>query len=1023
MNRKYKILIISILSSLIFINNSAIAATSQKKIIYETEADFPPFSYMDNGKLTGFDLDLCKMIFSGDEYSVDYTADTWKNVYSDIKSCRIDTCGTLAINESRKKDLLFTKPIMQYHVSIYTLKGMQKVTLKSIKKGNYTIGTVMDNFTEPILQGNLNIKDYKTYPDTTSALNALNKGDINVLFECQEVVNYLIIKNNLRSRIIASDTNLFPMDVAFGVNKNEPELVNYINDKLTHIEKSGIYEELYMNNFFTHSNYYYVNLKKHIAMYTFAAAAFLILILVLLRRYINDLKRKLIASNLEVYKQHTWLRVTLTSIGDAVIATDKDGKIIFLNNATTKLTGFTKKDCEGKKLDEILLLTNNTTNKPVLIDIDFLLNNDLNDNIRNEDTLIAKDGTKYYVTISTSAIINDDEKNVGVVIVIKDITKIKETEIKLTDSYENLEAMHEELTQTEEELRNQYYELLRSQHALEASEERYKISIEGANDGLWDLDLRKKSFFLSPKCLEMCGYDKEMSQNNIKTVLKNIHPDYGKLLKISVLNSLRKRDKFINIEIPVLTKYNGYKWMLCRGQFVFNANGKPVRAAGSLSDISERKKSEEIIEKMAYTDSLTGLPNRASLLETIKKRIADYKHTNLKFVLLFLDLDNFKSINDTRGHYFGDELLIEVSKRLKNCVHKNDTVARIGGDEFMLLLSDIDNLHDVIALVKQILLSLSNPFNIQHHEVNITTSIGITIYPNDGKNDTDLIKNADTAMYKAKESGKNKYEVFSSEFNKAVSEKVELENYLRHAVSKKELVVYYQPQIDIVNGEIVSMEALLRWKHPYLGLIYPDTFISLAEESGLIKPIGEWVLRTACLQNKAFQDAGYKPIRLAVNLSPKQFLDKDLFDKINQSLYETKLDPKYLQLEITESATIQYYDFTIETLKKLRQIGVTISLDDFGTGYSSLNYIKLLPIDEIKIDKSFIQNIVSGGYEESITKSIISIAHDMSVRVVAEGVENEKQLDILKSMNCDIVQGYLFSKPIPIEDFEKLLIK
>lgn len=1023
MNRKYKILIISILFSLIFISNSAIAATSQRKIIYETEADFPPFSYIDNGKLTGFDLDLCNMIFSGDEYSVDYTADTWKNVYSDIKSGRIDTCGTLAINESRKKDLLFTKPIMQYHVSIYTLKGMKKVTLKSIKKNNYTIGTVMDNFTEPILQGKLNIKDYKTYPDTSSALNALNKGDINVLFECQEVVNYLIIKNNLRGRIIASDTNLFPIDVAFGVNKNEPELVNFINDKLTHIQKSGIYEELYMNNFFTHSSYYNVNMKKHIAMYTFAAAAFLILILMLLRRYINDLKRKLIASNLEVYKQHTWLRVTLTSIGDAVIATDKYGKIIFINNATTKLTGFTKEDCEGKKLDDILLLTNNTTNRPVLIDIDFLLSNSLNDSIRNENSLIAKDGTKYYVTISTSAIINDDGRNVGVVVVIKDITKIKETEIKLTDSYENLEAMHEELTQTEEELRNQYYELLRSQHALEASEERYKISIEGANDGLWDLDLKKKSIFLSPKCLEMCGYDKEMSQNNIKTVLKNIHPDYGKLLKISVLNALRKRDKFINIEIPVLTKSDGYKWMHCRGQFVFNANGKPVRAAGSLSDISERKKSEEIIEKMAFTDSLTGLPNRASLLETIKKRIADYKHTNLKFVLLFLDLDNFKSINDTRGHYFGDELLIEVSKRLMNCVHGNDTVARIGGDEFMLLLSDTDKLTDVIALVKLILLNLSNPFNIQHHEVNITASIGITIYPNDGKNDTDLIKNADTAMYKAKESGKNKYEVFSSEFNKAVSEKVELENYLRHAVSKRELVVYYQPQIDIVNGEIVSMEALLRWKHPYLGLVYPDTFISLAEESGLIKPIGEWVLRTACLQNKAFQDAGYKPIRIAVNLSPKQFLDKDLFDKINQSLYETKLDPKYLQLEITESATIQYYDFTIETLKKLRQIGVTISLDDFGTGYSSLNYIKLLPIDEIKIDKSFIQNIVNGGYEESITKSIISIAHDMSVRVVAEGVENEKQLDILKTMNCDIVQGYLFSKPIPIEDFEKLLIK
>lgn len=1023
MNRKYKILIITILFSLIFAGNSTIAMASPKNIIYETEADFPPFSYMDNGNLTGFDLDLCNMIFSGDEYSVKYTADTWENVYNDIKSGRIDTCGTIVINENRKKDLLFTKPILQYHISIYTKKGAQKVTLKNIKNYDYSIGTVKDTFTEPLLQNKINVKNYKTYPDTSSALNALAKGNIKVLFACQEVVNYLIIKNNLRNSITASDTNLFPMDVAFGVNKEEPELVNFINDRLTHIQKSGIYEELYMNNFFTHSEYYYQNKKHEMLIYIFAAVLFLISIIILIRRYINDLKMKLIASNLEVYKQHAWLKVTLTSIGDAVIATDNDGKIVFINNKTSKLTGFSKEDCDGKKIDDILLLTNNTTNKPVLIDADSLMENDLIDGVGNEDLLIAKDGTKYYVAISASAIINDDGKNMGIVVVIKDITEIKETEIKLTDSYESLEAVHEELTQTEEELRTQYYELLRSQQALEASEERYKMSVEGSNDGLWDFDLKRKSIFLSPKCLEMFGYDKDMSQNNINAILKNIHPDYGKSFKKSILNSLMKKNKYINIEIPILTKNNDYKWMCCRGQFIFNSDGKPIRAAGSLSDISERKKSEEIIEKMAFTDSLTSLPNRASLLRTIKDKIVDYKHANLKFALLYLDLDNFKSINDTKGHYFGDELLIEVSKRLKNCIHDKDTIARLGGDEFMLLISDINNLHDVTAIVKLILLNLSKPFIIQHHEINITASIGITLYPNDGKNDIDLIKNADTAMYKAKESGKNKFQVFSNEFNKIVSEKVQLENYLRHAVSKKELVVYYQPQIDIINGDIVSMEALLRWKHPYLGLVYPDTFISLAEESGLIKPIGEWVLRTACMQNKAFQDAGYKPLRLAVNLSPKQFQDKDLFDKINQCLYETKLDPKYLQLEITESAAIQYYDFTIETLKKLRQIGITISLDDFGTGYSSLNYLKLLPIDEIKIDKSFIQNAINGGYEESITKSIISIAHDMSVRVVAEGVENEKQLNLLKSMDCDIVQGYLFSKPIPIEDFEKLLIK
>lgn len=1019
---RFKLALSAIILVIISIFNMQSTSAATNEISFEAESRFPPFSYEENGVLSGFQIDLCKILFESKYYDVNYTPALWEKAYSDAKYGKTDSCGLTVINDSRKKDILFTQPILQMHTSIYVKKDTPAVTLKNLSYYSGEIGLVKGNFTEYLLNEKTSIHNYKTYPDEDAALNALKSGDIKVLFECQEAVNYLIIKNNLRNTILPTSTNLFPVDAAFGVSKNNPELVKYMNGRINYLIKSGIFEELYQSNFYTHSSSYTKARTRLIIDYTLFILVILILMVLFIKAYISRLKKSLVAANLELDAQHQWFGTALSSIGDAVIATDNKGLVTFLNAGAETLVGFSPNECLGKHLSEVIFMVDETSRRPIMVNIDDIFSDSFFNRAAKSNVLISKDGSRCFVTCSASPIkLNNDNAN-GIILVIKDISDIKNKEIELGKSYENLEAMHEELIQTEEELRKQYYELMKSQQNLEASEERYKISIEGANDGLWDWDLRKKNFFLSPKCYEICGYKKEDLESNAKDLMKCVHPDFVSPLKKAFSNMLLNKHQYLNIEFLVETKDKKYIWLLCKGHALFDEKGEPVRAAGSITDINNQKESIKLIEKFAYSDSLTELPNRASLIDYIKNKLHEASSNSMKLAVLFLDLDNFKSINDTRGHYFGDELLKTAAERLNACISDDDFLARLGGDEFMLVMSNFTGIKDLSMVVDKILLSLNNPIIIQNHEVNITTSIGIAIYPEDGLNEMDLIKNADTAMYKAKEFGKNKYVFFSTEMNRKITEKVELEEYLRHAISKKELMVYYQPQIDIKSGQIVSMEALLRWKHPRLGFVSPDTFIVLAEECGLINSIGKWVLEMACKQNRLFQDAGYKPLRVAVNLSAKQFQDKNLYETIMDIVHKTGLNPNYLELEITESAALQYFESTTEILKKLLDAGITISLDDFGTGYSSLNYLKLLPINAIKIDKSFVKNISSENYEHKLTKSIISIAHDLNLKVVAEGVETELQYSILKKMHCDILQGFLFSRPIPAQDFEKLLV-
>jgi len=438
-------------------------------------------------------------------------------------------------------------------------------------------------------------------------------------------------------------------------------------------------------------------------------------------------------------------------------------------------------------------------------------------------------------------------------------------------------------------------------------------------------------------------------------------------------------------------------------------------------DITERMLAEQQLTQLAHYDSLTGLPNRLLFRDRLHSGITIARRNDWQLAVLFIDLDRFKSINDTLGHAAGDALLQQAARRIQTCIRESDTVGRLGGDEFAIVLTELAQAHDAGLVARKVVDVLARPFTLEGQEVFITASIGITLFPDDGDNDETLVRNADTAMYRAKDLGRHNYQFFTAEMNRQATADMQLENDLRRAVKNQEFALVYQPKASCVTGRIVGFEALLRWHHPRRGLVPPNEFISALEETGLIVEVGEWVLRTACHDTRALHLAGLGHPTVAVNLSARQLLSEQLFDLVKDALRESGLEARYLELELTESFLMKRQDMAIATLSRLKAMGVHISVDDFGTGYSSLSYLKRLPIDCLKVDRSFVQDITADPNDASITRAIIKLAHSLKLHVVAEGVETEGQLGMLIANRCDVIQGYFFSRPVPLTDLHRML--
>lgn len=553
--------------------------------------------------------------------------------------------------------------------------------------------------------------------------------------------------------------------------------------------------------------------------------------------------------------------------------------------------------------------------------------------------------------------------------------------------------------------------LKNAQAALRESEERYSLAARGANDGLWDWNLVTGEIYYSPRWLAMLGLDESAEPEHATTDLwfRYIHPEDRLRFEMELDQHLSGETQHFEVELRMEHAEGGFHWMLCRGLAVRNSKGKALRMAGSLTDITEGK----------VADALTSLPNRVLLLERLKWCIErQQREAPEPFALLYLDLDNFKLVNDSLGHEAGDRLLVSFARRLEGCVRsKSSVVSRLGGDEFAVLLERIEGVDDAIAVAKRILQSISVPFSLGGvKEVYTTASIGISMGTERSCDAVDMLQEADTAMYEAKAQGHSLYRVFDPVMKEQVTARMEIEMELRNVVERDELVLHYQPIFQMATGRLAGLEALVRWNHPRLGMVAPASFIPVAEETGLIVPIGRWILEEACRQMRQWrrEDPRFDDLTVNVNLSIKQLIDTDDFEEhLIQLLDETELPGRALMLEMTESAMIEQQEDAVAMLGRLRRLGVSVALDDFGTGYSSMTQLYRLPLDALKIDQSFINQIIPCIENRTIVRAIISLTNNLNLNVIAEGIETAQQKRLLASMGCRHAQGHFFSRALP----------
>jgi diguanylate cyclase (GGDEF)-like protein/PAS domain S-box-containing protein len=564
-----------------------------------------------------------------------------------------------------------------------------------------------------------------------------------------------------------------------------------------------------------------------------------------------------------------------------------------------------------------------------------------------------------------------------------------------------------------------------AEHALRESEERYAIAARGANDGLWDWNLISNDVYYSPRWKSMLGYGDEEIGKAPDEWLKRVHPEDAERVRAAIAAHVAGCAPQLEDEHRILHKSGAYRWVLCRGVTVCDAAGKAYRMAGSQTDITERKLTEQQLLHDAFHDSLTKLPNRALFTDLLARSLGRaQRRADYRFAVLFIDVDRFKVVNDSLGHTVGDELLKAITRRIERCVRPGDTVARLGGDEFTILVDDIGNSSDATRVADRIQRELEQPFSVSEHEVFTSASIGIALSASGYDRADDLLRDADIAMYRAKALGKARYEVFDTAMHSTAKALLELETDLRRAIERNEFRLQYQPVVSLETGRITGFEGLVRWQHPQRGLIGPAAFIPIAEETGLIIPIGRWVLREACRQMREWQDRhrASRDLTISVNLSGKQFAQARLVEEVDQALRDSGLAPSLLRLEITESAVMEDAPSAMATIDQLRALHVKVDIDDFGTGYSSLSYLQRFEIDNLKIDRSFVSSMGSDrGENAEIVRTIVTLARHLGMDAVAEGVETPDQLALLSELGCHRVQGFLFAGPVEGGEADKLL--
>jgi len=669
----------------------------------------------------------------------------------------------------------------------------------------------------------------------------------------------------------------------------------------------------------------------------------------------------------EVRRSEERYRELFENANDLVYTTDLQGTITSMNLAGERMTGFAREEVLGKGIETFVAPDHVHRGREAF---ERKLYGDAQSTFYELD-ILARDGHRIPIEVSTRLIYHDG-KPIGVQGIGRDITERK------------------------------------------ANEARYRLLFERNLAGVYRTTPDGRILDCNDACARVFGY--ESREELIEAQASAFYFDPAERERL--VARLREQNTISNHELRLRRHDGSEVWVLENINLLHGRTPEEDVLEGTIIDITDRRHAQEQIEYQAYHDSLTGLPNRLLFRDRINVALAHAKRHGHIAAVMFLDLDQFKLVNDTLGHTVGDRLLQAIGSRLVNCVRAEDTVARMGGDEFTILLYDLADRNATSTVAQKVLDAVRHPVALGEHELFVTTSIGIAIFPDEGEDAESLLKNADRAMYRAKELGRDNYQYASSA---RFDSRLLIERSLHHALERNEFVVHYQPMVEIASGRLVGAEALVRWNHPEQGLIQPDEFIHAAEESALIIPLGEWVLGTACRQMKEWHDAGHDWLRVAVNLSPRQFANHELPDAVERVLKETGFPARNLDLEITESTAMQNVELSLTILSRLKEMGIRISIDDFGTGYSSLSYLKRFPIDTVKIDQDFVKDLTADANDTAIISAVISMARALNLRVIAEGVETEEQLAFLRREQCAEMQGFLYSRPLSPEEFERAL--
>ncbi|HIJ83428.1 MAG: putative diguanylate kinase [Magnetococcales bacterium] len=761
-----------------------------------------------------------------------------------------------------------------------------------------------------------------------------------------------------------------------------------------------------------------VFLDPVLLVFTLILPIFFILYLPMRNRIVaqKQTKAALTLANIRLHEEENRLQAILNSTLGAVITLDAKGIIKDTNRGFDSLFGYPPGEMVGKGIDTIIALERLMGHSTFRQHPENILNQWVGSVIEAEG--ICRDASRFIVELTLGKYLSGDQWFFTGV--LYDITARKQASKSLDEAYTELEQRVLERTWVLEEANQKLIQEVAIRREAEEKQRLYGKVFDNAGEGIVITDADARILAINPAYVEMTGFTgSEVIGANPKILRSGRH---GASFYQEMWKSLGETGQWKG-EIWNRKKTGEVfpKWLSINS--VRDDAGRTSHYVGVFSDITHVQATEERMQHLAYFDPLTHLPNRMLFRDRVTQEVSMSQREGTQAAIFFIDLDRFKYVNDTMGHDAGDQLLVQVSERLQKRLRQTDTIARMGGDEFTVLLPNPGEGQNIGHLAEKVIMDLKNPFMVADQEFFIGASIGIAIFPDDGVDYETLTKNADIAMYHAKEAGRGTFKFFSPVMNEKTNRRLSMEMDLRKALEQNELVLYYQPKIDVSKGLIMGMEALVRWMHPEKGMISPGDFIPLAEETGLIVPMGLWVLVTACRQVRTWRSMGWKHLRVAVNLSARQVQGQDIVRQVADILADTGLGSDGLELEITESIAMSDITRTIGIITEFRQMGLHISIDDFGTGYSSLSYLKSLPLHALKIDQSFVRDLVENSEDASIVTSIISMAAAMNLEVVAEGVETEAQLAFLAKHHCSHAQGYFFSRPVSAEAFLELLQK